>query len=275
MNSLYTLHQEWASVRPNLNLSVPFDLAKTPHIVFRVGSHSHGTYVPPVDPMGIDDVDFMVVCVPPPEYKLGLKLWDHAEYKHGRHDVVFYEWGKWLQMLRKSNPNVLGTLWLEGEDFNSGPQFGFGPFNVVRNNRALLLSKQMYPAFIGYARGQLYKMTHHAHQGYMGDKRKRLVEEFGYDVKNAAHMIRLLRMACEGFETCNLMVRRPDAAELIDIKRGCWSLQQVLDESERLFLRAEGAVAKTSIPEYPNDLFIQKMMIQGYSQAWGWRSIEQ
>jgi uncharacterized protein len=272
------LRDEWYSALPDLELTVPFSLTSAAEVVFRVGSHSHGTYVPPEDEFGVDDIDLMVICVPPPQFKLGLKDWQHAEYKHGRHDVVFYEWGKWLHMLRKSNPNVLGTLWLHSEDVLDDPhQFqldAFPAYEMLVRNRARLLSKQMYPAFIGYAKGQLYKMMHHAHQGYMGDKRKQLVERFGYDVKNAAHMIRLLRMACEAFEQGTLTVRRPDAAELIEIKQGRWSLERVVEEANHLFVRAEGALQHTMLPEFPDDLFIQRMMLKGYSNSWGWRSLE-
>jgi hypothetical protein len=44
--------------------------------------------------------------------------------------------------------------------------------------------------------------------GYMGEKRKELVLEHGYDSKNAAHCVRLLRMAKEIFETGGMTVYR-------------------------------------------------------------------
>ena len=56
--------------------------------------------------------------------------------------------------------------------------------------------------------------------GYLGDKRKQLVLEHGYDSKNAAHLIRLLRMCKEFLATGEMIVFRPDAAELLDIKKG-------------------------------------------------------
>lgn len=256
----------WNEARPDLQLSVPFNLDAAAKVIFRVGSHSHGTYIPPEVAYGVDDIDLMVICVPPPEFKLGLKNWEHAEYKHGKWDVVFYDWQKWLNMIRKSNPNVVGTLWLESEDILVPNDFK--PFEILRQARGQSLSKHMYKAFVGYAQGQLYKMTHHAHQGYMGEKRKRLVEQFGYDVKNAAHLVRLLRMACEAFETGELVVRRPDAADLIEIKWGKWSQERVQDEAARLFARAEEALAKTTLPEHPNDWLLQQMMVKGYQASW-------
>ena len=49
----------------------------------------------------------------------------------------------------------------------------------------------------------------------MGEKRKAIVRKYQYDVKNAAHLIRLLRMGIEFLETGELRVfRAMDAEEL-------------------------------------------------------------
>jgi len=61
----------------------------------------------------------------------------------------------------------------------------------------------------------------------MGTKRKMLVEKYGYDCKNAAHLIRLLRMGVEFLKDGRLYVMREDAKQLIEIKRGEWTLEQV------------------------------------------------
>jgi predicted nucleotidyltransferase len=264
-----SLAEQWEEARPLLQMSVPFDLDESVAAVFRVGSHSHGTYVPPEDPTGIDDVDLMIVCVPPPRYVLGMVRWEHAQYKHGKLDVVFYDWGKWLRMVSKSNPNVVGTMWLEDEDMYL-PNYS-DTVNDLLDSRDLFLSKRMYPSFVGYAKGQLYKMTHFVHEGYMGDKRKRLVEQFGYDVKNAAHLLRLMRMACEVIEDPRkLIVRRPDAAELIAIKRGEWSKEQVIEEAERLFARADAAMLTTGLRDDPDDTLLQRFMEAGYMEWHTW-----
>lgn len=274
MDSLYNgkLHEEWLAALPDVQTSVPFDLVEATAAVFRVGSHSHGTYVPPDDPTGVDDLDLMVVVVPPPEYVLGMKRFEHADYKHGKLDVVIYDWAKWLRMVVKSNPNVVGTLWLEPEDMFLPLRSWGGPLGSLVLSRERLLSKRMHPAFIGYARGQLHKMTHHAHQGYMGEKRKRIVEQYGYDVKNAAHLIRLLRMACEAFETRYLNVRRRlDANDLIDIKRGLWSKEQVIAEAEMLFARADKTIVDSTLRDEPDELLVQRAMVEGYKDWWDWR----
>lgn len=263
-----TLEEMWNESLPDLQLSIPFDLAKHTVAVFRVGSHSHGTYIPPEDKFGVDDVDLMVICVPPVEMVLGMKRWEHGQYKHGKLDVVFYDWSKWLHLLHKSNPNVVGTLWLENEDMFF-PQGLTWSLQELYHKRGTIISQEMYPAFVGYARGQMHKMTHFVHQGYMGAKRKELVEEYGYDVKNAAHMIRLLRMACETLETGKLNVRRTHDAEFLkEIKQGKHSLAFVMAEATSLLERATLALSQTAINKYPDDALLQRGMIDGYLEQW-------
>lgn len=51
--------------------------------------------------------------------------------------------------------------------------------------------------------------------------------QFGYDTKHAMHLVRLLRAGYEILTTGDLHVRRPDAAELLDIRAGKWTYEQV------------------------------------------------
>ncbi len=87
--------------------------------------------------------------------------------------------------------------------------------------------------------------------GYLGDKRKGLVLEHGYDSKNAAHCVRLLRMAGEYLRTGDLIVHRPDAAELLEIKTGKWPLEKIKAHANDLFKEMEEAFNTSKLPEKP------------------------
>jgi len=88
--------------------------------------------------------------------------------------------------------------------------------------------------------------------GYMGAKRRELVRKAGYDAKNAAHLIRLLRMGIEFLVEGELHVERADAEQLLEIKRGEWPFERVKAESERLFKLAEEAYVRSSLPAKPD-----------------------
>ncbi len=88
--------------------------------------------------------------------------------------------------------------------------------------------------------------------GYLGDKRKGLILEHGYDSKNAAHCVRLLRMASEYLRTGELVVFRPDAAELLDIKRGKWELSRVKAHADELFAGMKESRDASPLPDEPD-----------------------
>ncbi len=91
-------------------------------------------------------------------------------------------------------------------------------------------------------------MTKKSYSGYMGERRKALVDKFGYDTKNAAHLIRLLRMGIEFLKDGRLYVLRSDASQLLEIKRGGWSFEQVRTEADRLFKLAEETYLRSTLP---------------------------
>lgn len=97
--------------------------------------------------------------------------------------------------------------------------------------------------------------------GYMGDKRKQLVLRDGYDSKNAAHLIRLLRMCKEFMQTGEMVVLRPDAAELLDIKAGKWTLHDVKALSDQLFAECRIARDASSLPAGPDHDGAEKLLI--------------
>lgn len=217
-----------------------FSLQNTLQMVCYVGSHSHGTYVP--SDSNLDDTDYMLVVLPPARRLLGLHKWEHWTYQVGHLDVVAYSLEKYLRLVLKSNPNVLGTLYLREEDY----LWRATAFLSLQENRHRLASLNAYPAFCGYAQAQLKRLEGGAYRGYMGAERKLLVDKFGYDPKNAAHLIRLWRMGLEFVETGELTVYRPDREELKAIKRGEWSLDAIRLEAR--ILEKKMQVAKHNSP---------------------------
>lgn len=224
------------------------------------GSIAHGMYIPNSDPNSIDDIDLMGICIPPVENYLGLKRFGSRgtqEIKVDEWDIVVYEVQKAVSLLAVGNPNILGMLWLD--EYVSLSTEG----QMLVDNRELFSTKRVYHAFTGYAHGQLKRMTHFAFEGYMGEKRKQIVERHGYDTKNAAHLVRLLRMGIEFMESGKMNVNRSgiDADELLDIKRGKWSLEEVKLESERLFALSKEARDKSRLPEYPSSDKVNKLCV--------------
>jgi uncharacterized protein len=229
----------------------PFDLQSHLILAGKRGSEAHGTYIPHTAEEGIDDKDIMGFVVQPPSGYIGLKEWDGADSIKDVWDVVLYDIRKAVRLLSGMNPNIISMLWLREEDYIKVTRQG----RMLIDNRGLFVArKAFYDSFCGYARGQLHRMMHpekgDPKRGFMGEKRKKLVEKFGYDCKNAQHCIRLLHVGKEFLETGSLQVFRTwDADMLKAIKTGKWEKQQVIDYTENMFSQVEQAYNKSKIQE--------------------------
>lgn len=224
------------------------------------GSIAHGTHVPSTDPDSIDDVDWLAVKVCPLDfyYGIGKPEKDTEEVFAGDDDIVVYELVKFCRLMRACNPNVIATLWAPEHLCAISANGG----ELLVAIREAFLSKRLYAPFIGYARSQLQRMTGFGNekQQYKGAKRRELIERFGYDCKNAAHLIRILRMGIEALDGGGLRIERPDAEQLIEIKTGKWKLEQVQQEAARLFELAERARNESKLAEEPDHALIDSII---------------
>lgn len=64
--------------------------------------------------------------------------------------------------------------------------------------------------------------------------RRELEVKSGYDTKHASHLVRLMRMGHEIMSQGKVIVKRPDAEELLDIKNGGWSYDRVMEYADKL-----------------------------------------
>lgn len=234
----------------------PFNTEECTILAGYMGSHSHGTYIAP-KAGGIDDKDIMGIYVPPKEFYLGLHKHEHIDTWVDEYDIVMYEVRKYMRLLLKNNPNVIGLLWLEDNLYVKKTKAG----QLLIDNREIFSSKQAYKSFTGYAYSQLKKMRGSEFKGYMGDKRRQLVEQHGYDTKNAAHLIRLLRMGTEFLATGELNVMRHDASQLIEIKLGKYSLEEIQSLADSLFPMAEKALIHSELPNKPDMKKAEELLI--------------
>ncbi len=222
------------------------------------GSISHGTYRPSTDPNSIDDKDLMGVFIPPIEDAFGFGRKKLPDKMYKEWDVVHYAFKKLVSLLYKANPNVLSLLWCEEKHVIFSSTHG----DVLRAHRDLFATKKAYHSFCGYARSQLKRMTINACEGYMGKKRKALVEKHGYDTKSAAHLIRLLHMGIEFLTEGRLYVDRGgrDASLLLSIKDGDYTLEYIQELAESLFVTADGAYIASPLPAEPDRVAIEQLM---------------
>jgi predicted nucleotidyltransferase len=101
------------------------------------------------------------------------------------------------------------------------------------------------------------------------EKRSELEEKYGYDTKHAMHLVRLLRMGAEALETGILHVRRPDAAELLAIRNGSWSYEDIVEYAERMDKRVrEELYVATKLPKKPDIHYAAELVMRVQDSVW-------
>lgn len=120
-----------------------------------------------------------------------------------------------------------------------------------------------------------YKSAKETHSNYWdwkanrNEKRSELEEQFGFDTKHASHLVRLLRMGEEALTTGQILVKRPDAQELLDIRHGKWSYEQIIEYAEYMDERVRGDLYKHSIlPKKPNIQRAAQILMDVQDMVW-------
>ena len=134
------------------------------------------------------------------------------------YDLTVYSIVKYFQLCMDNNPNMIDSLFTPPRCHLTITQVG----QMVYENRRLFLHKGCWHKFKGYAYAQLHKMDNKNPVG----KRKELVEEFGYDVKFAYHLVRLLLEVEQILAEGDLDLERP-REQLKAIRRGEWTEGQI------------------------------------------------
>lgn len=181
------------------------------------------------------DVDVYGFCIPSkdlvfPHLAGEIAGFDHTErfeqyQQHGVSwegkslDISIYSIVRFFYLCMENNPNMLDSLYTPANCVLHITQMG----QIVRDSRDLFLHKGYYHKSRGYAFSQMNKMKRDS-----TGKRKELVDAFGYDVKAAYHVIRLMEQ-CEQVLSEGTLDLQRSRDVLIAVRKGMWTEQEVRD----------------------------------------------
>jgi hypothetical protein len=83
-----------------------------------------------------------------------------------------------------------------------------------------------------------------------------------YDSKNMMHTIRLLQSCEQIFKTGSLQIRVENREELLDIKAGNWSYENVMNKAEVLIKSIEHYHSKSNLPDTPDLEKTTKILVE-------------
>ncbi len=208
------------------------------------GSHAYGMATP------TSDLDLRGFCIPPKEYFYGYRHNFEQAIFEGDPDIVVYDIRKFFKLASQCNPNVIELLYTDPADH----VIVTDQAKQILAVRDSFLSAKVYNTFGGFATQQLRKI-----------RGKHLLSG-DYNFKDAMHLFRLMRTCKDILTTGKVTVRRPDAAELMAIRKGSMSYDQVVQMATELDAELKVLHTKTSLPNEADHDKLEKLLIDIVSQ---------
>lgn len=179
------------------------------------------------------------------------------------YDVTCYNIVKYFQLLMENNPNIVDSIYTpERCVLHETNKVG----RLVRDNRDLFLHKGSWHKFKGYAYAQMRKIREKTNR--QNPKRAESIEKYGYDVKFAYHVVRLINEV-EMIMTEHTLDLERGREQLKSIRRGEWPLEKI----EAYMLSKEAALESvylTSTLRYsPDEQAIKELLFHCLEEHYG------
>tara|TARA_Y100000034_G_scaffold135520_1_gene207762 strand:+ start:2717 stop:3610 length:894 start_codon:yes stop_codon:yes gene_type:complete len=186
----------------------------------------------------------------------------HVDDEEARkqYDFQVFSIVKFFQLAMDNNPNIIDSLFTPRFAVLHTTAIG----EMVRENRKLFLHKGAWHRFKGYAYSQLHKMENKEPEG----KRRAIVEEFGYDVKFAYHVVRLLDEVEQILVTGDIDLQR-NREQLKSIRRGEWEEPEIRKWAEAKEKQLEVAYHESKLQHKPDEAAIKKLLLECLEHHYG------
>ena len=156
-----------------------FEEIKDNHLAYKYlrGSWCHGIGI-----WGKSDYDYGGIFICPKEMLYGVRSNYLEQVSDEKNDETYYEFGRWVELLLKSNPTALESLFVD-------KKFVIGDIHPAIqkfiDNRDIFLTKECFNPIVGYAISQCSKATGYNRKCQVPeDFRRKNILEFCYTYKD-------------------------------------------------------------------------------------------
>lgn len=117
-----------------------------------------------------------------------------------------------------------------------------------------------------------YKAVLRDYQNWQNWKKNRnparaiLEEKFGYDLKFGVHIVRLLQQCEDLLKTGKMIVKRPNAEELLSIRNGAWSFDQLMEFADKKDKELDELYKTSTLRREPERVKINEWLINLLSE---------
>jgi predicted nucleotidyltransferase len=268
MNLIETLHSKGLIKPP------PFVVGGTCYLTI-TGSVAYGVS------SDTSDMDCYGFCVPPKDivfphlagvisgFGQQIQKFDQFQQHHiiekdtrKEYDITVYSIIRFFQLCLENNPNMIDCLFTRDNCVITSTKIS----NHVRDNRRLFLHKGAWHKFKGYAYSQMHKMRIKSPEA--GSTRLASVEKYGYDVKFAYHVVRLLNEVEQIMVEQDLDLMRNNE-QLKAIRNGDWTMEQIEQYFHDKEKSLEEVYAKSTLRHGPDEPAIKKILLECLEEYYG------
>lgn len=178
----------------------------------------------------------------------------HIKLGDTEYDITIYNIVKYFNLCMENNPNMIDSLYTPNRCLTAMGEAG----KLVRQKRQLFLSKQVYHKFKGYAYAQYHKIKTKTPDP--DSKRYANYKKFGYDIKYAYHLVRLLNEA-EQLLIEHTVDLEKNREQLKSIRRGEWSLEQIFDHFQKKEIQLDALYHTSTLPPSPQEDEIKELLL--------------
>ena len=111
--------------------------------------------------------------------------------------------------------------------------------DILQRERLYKKEMEMYKSWVVWKTGR-------------NPARHELEVKYGYDSKHSMHLVRLLKMGYEILTEHKVIVKRPDREELLNIRNGGWSYEQVMEFAKNMQVKLDEAYKTTTLTKSVN-----------------------
>jgi predicted nucleotidyltransferase len=178
------------------------------------------------------------------------------------YDFAIYNVVKYFQLCMDNNPNMIDSLFTPENCVLKATKIA----RHVRDNRKEFLHKGCWHKFRGYAYSQMHKMD--IKKPDPDSKRYESILKYGFDVKFAYHVVRLMDEVEQILSTGDIDLMR-DNERLKAIRRGDWTMQQIRDFFTEKEKSLDALYANSHLPHKPKEPFIRRLLLEVLEEYYG------
>ena len=176
------------------------------------------------------------------------------------YDLAIYSIVRYFSLCLECSPNVIDSLFTPDDCVLHLTPVG----SMVREARHMFLHKGCWPKFQGFADAQIRKMRSPNPTGKRGQTR----EQFGFDIKYAYHLVRLISQCEQILKECDMDLRR-NRDHLQAIRRGEVPEQEIFRWYAEKEKRLDSLYENCKIRDQPDRGAIRDLLLNCLEHHYG------